>query len=136
MQLIQPVVSTNSFVFAGYSVGCNFVYFLKLNIEFLTKTIKLCKYFSISTLFCYKNSAPISWFIKIYVSHLSFKNNCIMCYTHLLSYKTCFFKLYLNFWTNYKLYAVYPHCRCDKFKNRVNDDNSFHFKKFFKLMNS
>ena len=117
---MQLVVSTNSFVFAVYSVSCNFVYFFKLNIEFLTQTIKLCKYFSINTLFCYKSSAPISWFIIIYVSRLSFKNDCIMCYTYLLSYKTCFCKLYLNFCTNFKLYAVCPHCRCDKFTNRVN----------------
>jgi len=49
----------------------------------------------------------------------------------LLSYNTCFLKLYLNFCINFKLYAANPHCRCDKFTNRVNDDNSFHLKKYF-----
>jgi len=95
-----------------------------------------CKYFAINTLFCYKSSAPISWFIIIYVSRLSFiMNNCVMRYTHLLSDTTCFLKLYLNFCINFKLYTANPHCRCDKFTNRLNDDNSFHFKKYF-LMNT
>jgi len=50
-----------------------------------------------------------------------------MCHTHLLSYNTYFLKLHLNF----KLYAANPHCICDKFPNGVNDDNSFHFFKYF-----